>query len=110
MDDKELVAIGMEAIGRILHDVHAQALATADMRYLAHAVVNGVAFREMMTREPEREIWSLTRGQLEAICRDLIAATKRDEEAAQWAEQATKNAADIHRLTARIAELEGKVA
>jgi hypothetical protein len=66
------------------------------------AKVNGEAFREMMRREPDRQTFTLTRDQLEAICRDLIEYTDRDADASAWAAQATKNAGENGILRARL--------
>lgn len=63
------------------------------------AAINANAYLEYMAKHPEQEHIALTRGQLEAICRDLADYTDRDADATGWAEQATRSAGAINRLT-----------
>jgi hypothetical protein len=89
----------------------------AKYEYAVFAATNAKAYRDYLARQPDAEHVTLTRGQLEAICRDLsdysdlhadmeqgaeviaALAAYRDADATAWAEQATRSAA-------RIAELE----
>jgi hypothetical protein len=71
----------------------------AKYEYAPFAAINAQAYRDFMRDNPATVYISLTRAQLEAICRDLSDYTDRDADATAWAEQATRSAA-------RIAELE----
>ncbi|MDQ2787979.1 MAG: hypothetical protein M3Y58_23615 [Chloroflexota bacterium] len=73
------------------------------------AAINARCYREYMARHPESRI-TLTRSQLEAICRDLADYTDRDADARGWAEQATKTAAENARLRERLAMVAETVA
>jgi hypothetical protein len=66
--------------------------------HLDPAAINARAYRDYLERHPRVTAITLTRPQLEAICRDLEAYTDRDAEATAWAEQATRSAAEMARL------------
>jgi hypothetical protein len=69
------------------------------------AKYNGLAYRDFLARHPDLEKITLTRQQMEAIIRDLIDYTDRDEEATAWEEQATRSAARIAELEATLTEV-----
>jgi hypothetical protein len=71
----------------------------AKYEYAPFAALNAKAYRDYLKMHRGLQKITLTREQLEAICRDLLDYTDRDAEATAWAEQATRSAA-------RIAELE----
>jgi hypothetical protein len=81
----------------------------AKYEYAPFAATNAKAYRDYLAKHPDAEQIPLTRGQLEAICRDLEAYTDRDADATAWAEQATRSAGEVGVLRARLADAQQTV-
>jgi hypothetical protein len=65
---------------------------------------NAEAYRAYLRGHPDGMYVTLTRGQLEAICRDLADYADLYDDARGWAQQATANAAEIARLRGTLAK------
>jgi hypothetical protein len=73
------------------------------------SATNAKAYLGYLAKHPGLRHITITRGQMEAICRDILDYADRDAEATAWAEQATRSAGEIGVIRARLADAQQTV-